>query len=310
MEEAATTTQAAPAPVSETTTAAEPVAAPAEPTPEPVAAEPAAEATPEPTPEPVAAEPVAEPEAPTPMQELQERMKADDFDWDTWELTNTEALPEDVRDWAQRIMHVMATKHKSSLEQAQAAASRWEGLWNSMLDGEEDPRISEAEGKVESMKTKMAEQQKAMDALNERVEQIVEQQTNRYTEWFIHNYPELVNDSARFDAMADLSDKLNLEWHDTVEIQNLGSSAVEEAISRASAGKDMQDTMELLRLKYGGKKPQQTTRQEKTSQKLAAASDRPPPTTKNAPSTLDSSDLNSNILSVVKSMLSKNGPRR
>jgi hypothetical protein len=131
----------------------------------------------------------------------------------------------------------------------------------------------------------MAEQQKAMDALNERVEQIVEQQTNRYTEWFIHNYPELVNDSARFDAMADLSDKLNLEWHDTVEIQNLGSSAVEEAISRASAGKDMQDTMELLRLKYGGKKPQQTTRQEKTSQQLAAASDRPPPTTKSAPST-------------------------
>ncbi len=320
MEEAAPP-QAAPAPVSATT--AEPVA--------PAAAEPVAPAAaePTPTPEPVATDPVKAETAPTPveaipaaevpaetqespsaLEEIQKSMQAADFDWDSWELANTEALPEEVRDWAQRIMHVMATKHKGSLEQAQAAANRWEGLWNSMLDGEEDPRIAEAEGRVENMKTKMAEQEKAMNALNERVEQIVEQQTNRYTEWFIHNYPDLVNDATRFDAMADLSDKLSIEWHDTVEIQNLGSGAVEEAITRAKAGKDMQDTMELLRLKYGGKKPQQTTRQEKTSQKLAAASDRPPPTTKNAPSKLDSSDLNGNILNVVKSMLSKNGPRR
>ncbi len=273
--------------------AAEPVA--------PVAAEPVA---------PVAAEPAETQESASVMEELQKSMQASDFDWDSWELSNTSALPEEVRDWAQNIMHVMATKHKGSLEQAQAAATRWEGLWNSMLDGEEDPRISEAEGKVESMKTKMANQEKAMNALNERVEQIVEQQTNRYTEWFIHNYPELVNDSKRFDSMADLSDKLNIEWHDTVEIQNLGSAAVEEAIARAKAGKDSQDTMELLKLKYGGKRPAQVSRQEKTSQKLAASSDRPPPSTKSAPSKLDSSDLNGNILNVVKSMLSKNGPRR
>ena len=129
--------------------------------------------------------------------------------------------------------------------------------------------------------------------------------TDRYVDWFASAHPDVVQDEARFESMATLSEKLNVNWDVALTIQALGSTAVEEAKTRAAAGKDIEDTIELLKLRHGNQPEVKPRKDVVASQALASDSRRPPPAPRPGPVKGTSDDLNTNIRDVVRAALAK-----
>lgn len=226
----------------------------------------------------------------------------EDFDWDVWDYSS-DALPEEVRGWAGSILNRLDSRHQEALAAERDKAEQAERLWEAMANGAPDPRLAEAEAQVLEIQKKLDAQQEALEAQQKYVEQVVDKQTDRYINWFAHEHSDVVQDETRFNAMADLSEKLDLEWHETLELQALGSKAVEETLERKQKGKSAKDALELMRFKYPAGTKEKKDRTKDASERLAASDDRPLPAAKTAPAGKPGNDLSSEgILAAVRSV--------
>ena len=267
------------------------------------------ELTPAPEAAPAAPAPEAAPPEPAPAAEPTPFPSHEEFGWDEWDGGH-EAFPEPLQGWTQELLSRVGTKHETALQEAKDLSVRWESMYKALSGGEDDPQLAEAQATIKEMQRRFEEQAEALQQFEQRAQAVVDKQTDRYVGWFAQTHPDIVKDEGKFDAMADLSDKLGLEWHQTVKVQQMGSKAVEEATKRAEAGKDMEDTLELLNLKYGqgGKATptqQKKSREKAASEQLASAAERPPVSPRATPPDEDMSDLNTAIRSVVRKGLAQ-----
>ena len=106
---------------------------------------------------------------------------ADEFGWDTWDGTH-DAIPEQLRPWAQKFEGHYTKEARLAREEAERNRS----LYEAMMEGREDPRISEYKTKWETEaqtlqrhKQEFETQKSQYDAYRQRVEQHFEQEAEQ-----------------------------------------------------------------------------------------------------------------------------------
>lgn len=236
----------------DTTTTAPPAPA-AAPAPAPAAAPaPAPAAAPAPAPAPAAAPP---PEAPAPAPAPPSFPSPDDFDWDGWKGDSFDGFADPVRPWVERATKPFAEKAKA----AQAAAERARRLLEYHSTGTgEDPRVTEAEARAQAAEAQIEEYRQKIKQIETEVKAEREAENAQYAQWFEQTQKQAVMAAAQalggdvdvtIDRMFDLSEKLNIEPHEALEVLTLGPKAAEEAMA-LSEGNRPEVVMQLIRLKH------------------------------------------------------------
>jgi hypothetical protein len=112
----------------------------------------------------------------------------DSFDWESWDGSNYESFPEQVRPWADKLksyhtdsLDSLASSHKTEVDY-------WKRMYEALSYGDEDPRIAELNKSVEELTTKEQQAQEQLAALTKEINTEREAENNRYFSWFEKNY--------------------------------------------------------------------------------------------------------------------------
>lgn len=134
----------------------------------------------------------------------------DDFGWDDWsgEVSN---LPEMVQPWAKKVYDHRQTWVDSKIAEGTAEADRVKEIYNALLDGHDDPRYGELNTKYESLQKKYDElstssntAQEEYAAFKEEINQAIEQEANRYADWFERTHGHLFKEPEAVEKMETL----------------------------------------------------------------------------------------------------------
>lgn len=141
---------------------------------------------------------------------------ADEFGWDDWK-GEVDSLPEQIRGWAtpmQTYYQKWADNRAASMvDDAQSLKE----LYNSLLEGKEDPRISEYAAKIKELEeaqgtakteweSKYGELEKTYKDYQSNVEATIEREADQYARWFKSENADLFEDdnlAATFVALLD-----------------------------------------------------------------------------------------------------------
>lgn len=141
---------------------------------------------------------------------------ADEFGWDDWK-GEVDSLPEQIRGWAtpmQTYYQKWADNRAASMvDDAQSLKE----LYNSLLEGKEDPRISEYAAKIKELEeaqgtakteweSKYGELEKTYKDYQSNVEATIEREAEQYARWFKSENADLFEDdnlAATFVALLD-----------------------------------------------------------------------------------------------------------
>jgi len=134
----------------------------------------------------------------------------DDFGWDNWagEVSN---LPEMVQPWAQRVYDQRQSWVDSKIAESTSEADRVKEIYNALLDGHDDPRYGELNTKHEALQKKFDElttssttAQEEYTAFKAEIDQAIEQEANRYADWFERTHGHLFQEPAAVEKMDTL----------------------------------------------------------------------------------------------------------
>jgi len=134
----------------------------------------------------------------------------DDFGWDNWagEVSN---LPEMVQPWAQKVYDQRQSWVDSKVSESTAEADRVKEIYNALLDGHDDPRYGELNTKHESLQKKFDElttssttAQTEYAAFKEEINVAIEEEANRYADWFERTHGHLFQEPAAVEKMDTL----------------------------------------------------------------------------------------------------------
>lgn len=168
------------------------------------------------TPAPEAAAPAADVSAPAvdaapeaPAADVTPEVTADSFTWDAW-TGSAEDLPETVRPWASKMSEFYARSAQSEKEEA----ARLRKVYEAMMEGREDPRLTELQQKLEESK-------KTWDTEKQTYEQV----RSEY-----ETYKKAVEEWQDQQVAASLDDfKQKNAWiFESDELSKLGSTLMDE----------------------------------------------------------------------------------
>ena len=141
---------------------------------------------------------------------------ADEFGWDDWK-GEVDNLPEQVRGWATP----MQTYYQKWADDKAASmvddAKSLKELYNSLLEGKEDPRVAEYAAKIKELEeaqgtatteweSKYGELEKTYKDYQSNVEATIEREAEQYAKWFKSENADLFEDdnlAATFVALLD-----------------------------------------------------------------------------------------------------------
>lgn len=180
----------------------------------------------------------------------------DSFDWDSWDGTNYESFPEQVRPWADKLnsyhtgsLDSLASTHKTEVDY-------WKRMYEALSYGDEDPRISELTQSVEELTNREKQAQEQLAALNKEINTEREAENSRYFSWFEKNYQSKLEDLAKVNGVEnaekmvlDLMD-LNMEVHVAVDLALMGGDAVDTAKALAEKINDSAIILELVNSRF------------------------------------------------------------
>lgn len=198
----------------------------------------------EPTPAPSGGEPTAQAEAPT-------IPSPDDFGWDEWDGEGYDAFPEPVRPWAEKFGGHFGEK----LTKAEQEAREYRNLYEALGRGYEDPRLAPAQEKAQALEQEKALLEKKIENLQKEYDSYLEEQDNRYVEWYQQSYGEKIPQFREmYEKPAETLMSLmeaGYEMHIATDIGLLGQKAVDDAIKMAGEVKNPEYAMELLEARHG-----------------------------------------------------------
>lgn len=180
----------------------------------------------------------------------------DSFDWESWDGSNYESFPEQVRPWADKLksyhtdsLDSLASSHKTEVDY-------WKRMYEALSYGDEDPRISELTQSVEELTNREKQAQEQLAALNKEINTEREAENNRYFSWFEKNYQSKLEDLAKVNGVEnaekmvlDLMD-LNMEVHVAVDLALMGGDAVDTAKALAEKINDSAIILELVNSRF------------------------------------------------------------
>lgn len=223
---------------------------PTAPAPEPAGAAPAAApAAVEPVAaEPVAAEPVAAPEPAATWP------SADEYGWDEWDGKG-ESLPEEVRGWYGKFndRHTKASEeYQTQLAAAEKNAQGWQGMYNAVFDGSEDPRVAQSAAELARTSQEFAEYRAEQEAREAQFNAYVDKESARYFEHITGKYPNLMDRLEGTEGADDIVLGLSegVEFEDALLIWDRGPDAVAFAQQAIKDGLGEQYVKDLVALKF------------------------------------------------------------
>lgn len=135
----------------------------------------------------------------------------EDFAWDDWDGDH-EKFPQEVQSWATGIQ----THYKTQSQNAQEEAERTKLLYDALLGGQEDPRVTEYQTKLAEWEAKHSEldgKHAAIEAeyaaYRKEVDEANEAEARRYADWYKSQYSDIFEDKALSKSLADL---IQQEW--------------------------------------------------------------------------------------------------
>ena len=208
--------------------------------------------------EPVAAEPVAQASSePTEsIKEVNSFPEIESFDWESWDGSDYEAFPENIKPWADKLKGYH-TKSLDSLTKTHGTElDYWKRMYEALQYGDEDPRIEEFSSKMEQLEQEKAEMQEQYKSLQTSVNEEREQENDRYFKWFERNYEGKLEKLAT-DHGADIAETMvlslmdmGMDVHVAVEVSLMGTEAVKTATSLSDKVTDTNLVLEILKSRY------------------------------------------------------------
>lgn len=157
--------------------------------------------------------------------ELEPSVTADTFGWDDWDGSE-DAFPEDVRPWASKFNG----HYQKQLELTKSEANKLKSIYESLMEGREDPRLSE-------YKTQLETAGQTKQELEQNFQRLQTQHQSTIKEF--NDFME-----SRAQQAAEAFQKENPWIFESQELQGLGSSLLDE-------GFETNDLPQLLRMPEG-----------------------------------------------------------
>lgn len=180
---------------------------------------------------------------------------AEEFEWGGWNGGH-ETLPETVRPWGERFQTHYSSRVDEQVADRLKAIERSEEIYKALLDGNDDPRLGEYQGKLEEWETKYNDlntqyetAQKDTNEYRTTVQQSIESEAKRYADWFQRTNPDLFEDQ---NLAAIFGGLLNEGWEmeTAAEASRLPVSQIQAA--REAKGNGVPDSY-AIRLAAGAK---------------------------------------------------------
>ena len=133
---------------------------------------------------------------------------AKDFDWDSWDM-NPQNLPEMLHPWMQGALTPYVNEYQRTKDLLQAQESKYNQLrqmYDAVLVGGEDPRISEFATKEQEFQQQIADLNKRLEEGDSRYEQYIEEESRQWAESFADRYGDVLENEetmASFSAFWD-----------------------------------------------------------------------------------------------------------
>lgn len=208
---------------------------------------------------PVAEAPVAE----APVADAPTFASADDWGWDDWDGEAT-TLPEEVQGWYTRFNDRFGEERNSLNEQlatATKSSKAWEDMFNSVIDGEADPRIAQSEKALTDLQNEYAAYRQEQERIQGAYEAYVDRESTRYFNMVAERHPEIVErlnategaDDAVLALMGETGE--GLEFEDALLIWDKGPDALAFAQQAVKDGVAAAYIKDLVQSKFGDKAP-------------------------------------------------------
>ena len=130
----------------------------------------------------------------------------DEFAWDDWDGDHA-GFPKEVQSWATGIQ----THYKTQSQTSQEESERSKLLYDALLGGQEDPRVTEYQTKLAEWETKHGELdgkhvavQAEYDLYRKEVDEANETEARRYADWFKSQHSDIFEDKVLSKSLADL----------------------------------------------------------------------------------------------------------
>ncbi len=140
---------------------------------------------------------------------------ADSFGWDAWDGT-TDALPELVRTWGQKIYDHRQGWVDKEMKAREAETQRLQEIYSGLLDGIEDPRVAETSSALEKLQAKFDALEKSSSVTASEYEEYkaamqkaVDEEAEAIATGFRAAHPEFFEDKAKLTLFGEL---LEEDW--------------------------------------------------------------------------------------------------
>ena len=135
---------------------------------------------------------------------------ADEFGWDDWDGTH-DALPEPVRGWGSRLSTHYSSAADTKIKEQQESSEYTQRLYDALMSGDEDPRISEYSTKIADWETKFGTLDDKHSTMSTEYEEFkasvnaaIEQEAEEYANSFRETNSDLFSDEKLAETFADL----------------------------------------------------------------------------------------------------------
>jgi len=176
----------------------------------------------------------------------------DSFDWDTWQLSDLDALPEQVRPWAGKIVGRQTT----FLDEKAREAEKYKNLYEALNFGDEDPRIAEMTAERDRYQNEYQTLQQQVTDYQQDLARFQEERAEEEYRWFSARYgDELAGNPGLEDAIADVysfgeeqGGKVLFSLEESYKIATRGEEAITLAKELSSEGVPVNRIFQLLDL--------------------------------------------------------------
>ena len=159
-----------------------------------------------------------------------------DFDWSGWN-GDSGSLPNDYQEVGGRVSDWYKSTNMENEEEIQNLRS----MYSALINGDEDPRISQYGEELEKLKSEYSERNTAFDDLQGKYDNLTESTVNSYIDRFWEEHKELADDEAKLEIFAKFLEPENeyggaWDGYAAAKLMALPEDAIEIAVQAKKDG--------------------------------------------------------------------------
>ena len=171
-------------------------------------------------------------------------LSADDFNWMEWD-GKSDGLPEDVRSWASKI----GEHHEKAYSTLNEEVATIRGLYEHMLESNEDPRVKELTESNTTIKAELDELKNTHELYLKEVEKQYVEQAEVQLQNYLSKNTHILEDEATYDKFASFI-KEGWGLNDVGSLMKLSEEAVALAAKARGEGTPDKYAVQLAQSKY------------------------------------------------------------